>query len=67
MRNRILTPNEREILQSFLDKNEQLEGFRMLKTRIKRGHEQLNQDFDLIDQSFKKFSKEKTHVNREKK
>jgi hypothetical protein len=55
MRNRILTPNEREILQSFLDKNEQLEGFRMLKTRIKRSHEQLNQDFDLIDLAFKKF------------
>ena len=60
MRNRILTQKERKILQSFLDKNEQLEGFRMLKTRIKRGHKQLNQDFTLIDIAFKKFQQKPT-------
>jgi hypothetical protein len=64
MRSKILTEKERKTLERFLNENDTTGNFRMLKLRIKRNHKRLNQDFNLIDRSFKKFS-EKTHINRE--
>jgi hypothetical protein len=56
MRNRILTQKEKNALKRFLNENDTTGAlFRVLKMRIKRNHEQLNQDFDLIDHAFKKF------------
>lgn len=51
----ILSPKEREMIERFLNNEKNSESFYVLKYRIKKYHSQLNQDFNLIEKSFKKF------------
>jgi hypothetical protein len=55
MHSQILTDHEREMLNRILEKNEKPKGHRLLKLRVLKYYERLNQDFDLIDHAFKKF------------
>jgi hypothetical protein len=56
MHSQILTDHEREMLNHMLQKNKKPKGHRLLKLRVLKYHERLNQDFDIIEKAFKKFS-----------
>jgi len=51
----ILSKNEREMIQRYLNGEKNPESFRVLKFRIKKYHSQLHQDLNLIDLALKKF------------
>lgn len=55
MHKAILSDKERLILKHFLETSEKLQGFRMLKLRIKRNHKRIVEDFELIRKVFEKF------------
>jgi hypothetical protein len=56
MHKQILSDLERSLIEKFLDSNEKGKGFRMLKLRILKYHERLNQDFTLLKKAYEKFS-----------
>jgi arginine/ornithine N-succinyltransferase beta subunit len=49
MREYVLTDTERKILESYLRKNIKLQDFRIVMFRIRKAHEQLKSDMNLID------------------
>jgi hypothetical protein len=54
MHKQILSDRERSIIQHFLESNEKLEGFRMLKLRIKTHQKRIVEDVELIEKFLKK-------------
>ena len=50
MHKELLSDKERKMLKLFLDSGKKSEGFRMLKLRIKRNYQCINEDFELIRQ-----------------
>ena len=55
MHKAILSDKERMIIKHFLESSKKLQGFRMLKVRIKRNHKRIVEDFELIQKVFEKF------------
>ena len=55
MHKAILSDRERMIIRNFLENSKKLQGFRMLKVRIKRNHRRIVEDFELIQKVFEKF------------
>ena len=53
----ILTENERKILKRFLETGEKLNGIRNLIYILKKGKNQLEEDYRLINQALEKYSK----------
>jgi hypothetical protein len=62
MHSQILTDHEREMLNRILEKNEKPKGHRLLKLRVLKYYERLNQDFTLLKKAYKNFD-----INREAK
>ena len=54
MHKAILSDRERLIIRHFLRNGEKLQGFRMLKLRIKQRHKRIVEDFELIREIFEK-------------
>jgi len=54
MHKAILSDRERLIIRHFLKAGEKLQGFRMLKLRIKQRHKRIVEDFELIQEIFEK-------------
>ena len=56
MHKELLSDNERQMLKQFLANGDKLEGFRMLKMRVKRNYQTIAEDYELIKQANNKFS-----------
>lgn len=55
MFSRILTDYEIKMLETFLEGKANSESFRALKMRIKRNHDRLVRDMNLIEKAMEKF------------
>ena len=55
MHKEILSDHDRAILKKFIESSEKAQGFRRVKFNVLKYHKKLNQDFNLIEQAFKKF------------
>lgn len=54
MHKEIFSPNEREMLNNFLEHEQTSDSFRVLKHRIKQNYEAISQDFQLLKKTFEK-------------
>ena len=54
MREYILTPRERKILETFVEEGLKLDGFSVLAIRLKRAGRRLMEDTELIKEALKK-------------
>jgi len=54
MHKQIISDREREILEDFLKTGNKREGFRMLKSLIKKNHARIQSDFELIEKAYKR-------------
>ena len=49
MHKAILSDKERQIIKCYLETGEKVQGFRMLKVRLKRKYKRIREDFELIE------------------
>ncbi len=57
MRTAILSDNERGLIRRYIKDKTKLDGFTVLKSRIKRDLDQIKKDLELIDQFLKEIEK----------
>lgn len=59
MREYVLTPRERKILEAFIESGIKLNGFSVLTIRLRRAHKKLMEDMKIIRATLEKLDIEK--------
>ena len=54
MHRRLLSDLERKILEDFVKNGNKIQGFRLLKSLIKKNHARIREDFELIEKAYEK-------------